>query len=171
MKTTQEQLKKTAQEFGVPMPETCKELQLKTCNSKHFLGHKEPKMAWIIYCPDYYKTNGFGVCPSEKIIGLAYYYEHKPFRFKNARTYILVDTLKKIKSGCVFESWIAPQMHELIPVLANTNRHSHSISFCGDTYDTWLEVAYSPSVTKVFDIPDNHIAECLAQEIIKLKNQ
>lgn len=104
-------LEQIAIAYGVTTFETSQKLQIHGFVNVN--GHSCTKMRWVEYCPNYVVENGFEVCRAEKVIALAYPIELVPFRFRNGCDYYLVDSMKRLKRGSVYNSWVAPQIHEI----------------------------------------------------------
>lgn len=84
------------------------------------------KMHWIKWCPNFVvEKNGFEVCHCEHEIELAYCQERVPFSFKNGADYVLVSNLKRLKRGSVYQSWVAPQIHELATAIQKYPNNIH----------------------------------------------
>ena len=169
-----QELKDLAIRFRTPFLETCKKLTIER-RPFDFIGEKTPKMYWVKYCPNYHvERNGFEVCYGEKIISLAYCYEKIPFRFKNACTYVLVENLKRLKDGCVYESWIAPQFDEIMPLLPKKIAHKSDeyYQYSLQLHENKILGYWHEDLEYISDLfiecPDGHIAQAAAELYIKL---
>ncbi len=166
--------------YGVPMPETCQKLKLSDFQRDFGYGN-HTKLFWVKHCENYEVTkSGFEVCHSEKVIKLVYGVEKTPFSFTNAMKYVDCNTLKVLKKGSVYESWQAPQMHEIAPLLPLSFKRNYSsylyfinnvtIGYSSSKFGEWVDDYPNNTLMKTF-IENHHYAQAYAELYLKLKEK